>query len=84
VSVTARARLLGWSIALLIDAAMWYLAIHVLVWAARTFGLVAAAGGLSAIALVGLGLALVGVWRDHRAAKQPWREPSWDEQRALR
>jgi hypothetical protein len=79
-----RDRLIAWSIALLIGAAMWYLAIHVLVWAARTFGLVAAALGLAAIALVGLGLALVGVWRDRREAKQTWREPTWAEREALR
>jgi hypothetical protein len=83
-SARGRARLIGWSITLLIGAATWYLAIHVLVWAARTFGLIAAAIGLSAIALVGLVLALRAAWRDHRKAQQPWREPAWEEREALR
>jgi hypothetical protein len=73
-----------WSIVLLLGAAIWLLAIHLLVWAARTFGLLAVAGGLVAIALGGLGLALVGVWRDRREAREPWREPSWIEREALR
>jgi UPF0716 family protein affecting phage T7 exclusion len=76
--------LLAWSIALLLVAAIWLLAIHLLVWVARTFGLVPAAGGLVAIALGGLGLALVGAWRDRWEARQPWREPSWIEREALR
>jgi hypothetical protein len=79
-----RDRLVGWSIALLIGAAMWYLGAHLLVWAAGTFGLVPAAVGLAAIALGGLGLALVAVWRDRREAREPWREPSWIEREALR
>jgi UPF0716 family protein affecting phage T7 exclusion len=77
-------RFFGWGIALLLSLVMWYLGIHLLVWAARTFGLVPAAGGLVAIALGGLGLALVGVWRDRREARQPWREPTWIEREALR
>jgi hypothetical protein len=77
-------RFIGWGIALLLSLAIWLLAIHLLVWAIRTFGLVPTAAGLVAIALVGLGLALVGVWRDHRAAQQPWREPTWIEREALR
>jgi hypothetical protein len=83
-SAGVRRRLADWSIITVIGAVVWLLTIHVLMWAASTFGLVPAAGGLAAIALVGLGLALVGVWRDHRAAQQPWREPTWAEREALR
>jgi UPF0716 family protein affecting phage T7 exclusion len=79
-----RDRLIGWSFAVLIGLAMWYLAIHLLVWAARTFGLVPAAGGLAAIALMGLVLALGAAWRDRREAQRPWREPTWAEREALR
>jgi O-antigen ligase len=77
-------RLVGWGIALLLVAAMWILAVYLLVWAARTFGLLPAALGLVAIALVGLVLALVGVRRDLREARKPWRESSWSERKALR
>jgi hypothetical protein len=77
-------RLVTWSIALLLVAAIWLLAIHLLVWAARTFGLVPAAGGLVAIALGALGLALAGVWRDRREAREPWRSYAWAEKEALR
>jgi hypothetical protein len=77
-------RLVTWSIALLLVFAVWLLGIHLLVWAARTFGLLAAAAGLVAIALGALGLALVGAWRDRRKAREPWREPSWIEREALR
>jgi hypothetical protein len=77
-------RLVTWSIALLLVFAVWLLGVHLLVWAARTFGLLAVAGGLAAIALGGLGLALVGVWRDRRKARQPWRSYAWAEKEALR
>jgi O-antigen ligase len=77
-------RLVGWGIALLLSLAIWLLAVHLLVWAARTFGLLPAALGLVAIALVGLVLALVGVRRDLREARKPWREPTWAEREALR
>jgi hypothetical protein len=77
-------RLIAWSTALLLGAAIWLLAIHLLVWAARTFGLRVTAGGLVAIALGGLGLALAGAWRDRREAREPWRSCTWAEKEALR
>jgi hypothetical protein len=80
----ARDGIVDWIIACLCGAAVWLLGIHVLLWAARTFGLRAAAGGLVVVALAALGLALVAAWRDHRAAQQPWREPTWEEREALR
>jgi hypothetical protein len=73
-----------WSIALLLAAAMWLLGVHVIVWAARTFGLRVAAGGLVAIALEALALSVAGAWRDRRRAQEPWRSYAWSEKEALR
>lgn len=77
-------RFTSWSIALLLGAAMWLLAVHLIVWAARTFGLRVAAGGLVAVALVVLTLSVAGAWRERRKAQQPWRGPTWAEREALR
>jgi hypothetical protein len=77
-------RLTSWSIALLLGAATWYLAVHVIVWAAHTFGLRVAAGGLVAIALVALALSVAGAWRERRRAQEPWRSYAWAEKEAVR
>jgi hypothetical protein len=77
-------RLIAWPIALLVGAAMWLLAVHLLVWAARTFGLRVTAGGLVAIALVALALSVAGAWRERRRAREPWRSYAWAEKEALR
>jgi O-antigen ligase len=77
-------RFITWSIALLLVFAVWLLGIHLLVWAARTFGLVPAAGGLVLVALVALALSVAGAWRDRREARQPWRSYAWAEKEALR
>jgi hypothetical protein len=82
--MSSRDRLIAWPIALLLGAAMWLLAIHLLVWAARTFGLRVAAGGLVAISLVGLALSVAGAWRERRRAQKPWRSYAWAEKEALR
>jgi hypothetical protein len=77
-------RLTSWSIALLLGAAVWYLGVHLIVWATCTFGLRVAAGGLVAIALVALALSVAGAWRERRRAREPWRSYAWAEKEALR
>jgi hypothetical protein len=49
---------------LLLGASVWYLIAHLVVWAARTWGVAAAGSGLTAIALLGLAAALAAAWRD--------------------
>jgi hypothetical protein len=77
-------RIVDWAVACLCSAAIWLLGIHLLAWAARTFGLRAAAGGLVVVALGGLVLALWAEWRERWKAREPWREPTWEEREALR
>jgi hypothetical protein len=77
-------RIVDWAIACLCGTAIWLLGVHVLAWAARTFGLRVVAGGLVVLALMGLVLALAGLWRERDRARQPWREPTWEEREALR
>jgi hypothetical protein len=82
--VRNRDRLIGWSMALLLGASVWYLIAHLVVWAARTWGVAAAGSGLAGIALLGLAAALAAAWRDHRQKRKPWREPTWIEREVLR
>lgn len=81
-----RDRIIGWSVALLAGATAWYVGLHALVWAARTWGLERVAVVLT-LAVVGLVLGLVAAAevRDRRARREvtvePWIDVPWEVRR---
>lgn len=78
-----RDRTIGWSVALLAGAAAWYVTLHALAWAVRTWGLerVAVVFTLGVVGLV-LGLVAACEVRDRRERREvtsePWVDVPWE------